>query len=350
VSRFSAFLDSPSRNTAVLGGVLLLLGLLLLGFTEHADRLRAMGEDALGGFVLTSSAATPGPDADGKLVLAVGSPEIKTPARDAQFGVAADAPALLRKVEMFQWNETRFGGVRNYDQNWYDHPIDSSTFGDAAGHANPGAFPINATRFDSSDVTVGGFKLAPELVHMIDGPEPFEPDLSHLPPNMAATFQARDGMLVTSANAAHPQVGDLRISWMRIAPSHLTVFASDQGGTLVPVNDPSGEPIAQVLIGRHSLTDVLTDAPQPPRFKWARRVLAVLLAWAGAAMLLPTSRRRDRALALAIAVVPLALLAAVFWFDVRMLAFVVLLSIAILAGVVAAWRWRHGTEGGWPSR
>jgi len=29
---------------------------------------------------------------------------------------------------------------------------------------------------------------------------------------------------------------------------------------------------------------------------------------------------------------------------------VVLLSIAILAGVVAAWRWRHGTEGGWPSR
>jgi hypothetical protein len=67
-------------------------------------------------------------------------------------------------------------------------------------------------------------------------------------------------------------------------------------------------------------------------------------------MLLPTSRRRDRALALAIAVVPLALLAAVFWFDVRMLAFVVLLSIAILAGVFAAWRWRHGMEGGWPSR
>ena len=350
MSRFPAFLDNPARNAAVLGGVLLLLGLVLLGFTEHADRLRAMGEDALGGFVLTGSAATPGPAADGKLVLAIGDPVVNAPARDAQFGVAADAPALLRKVEMFQWNETRFGGVRNYDQNWYDHPIDSSTFGDAAGHANPGAFPINATRFDSTDVTVDGFKLAPELVHMIDGPEPFEPDLSHLPPNMAATFQARDGTLVTSANPAHPQVGDLRISWLKIAPSHLTVFASDQGGTLVPVNDPSGDPIAQVLIGRHSLTDVLTDAPQPPRFKWARRVLAVLLAWAGAAMLLPTSRRRDRALALAIAVVPLALLAAVFWFDVRMLAFVVLLAIAILAGLGAAWRWRHGMAGGWPSR
>lgn len=330
----------------MLGGVLLLLGLLLLGFTEHADRLRAMGEDALGGFVLTGEAAVPGPDANGKLVLAVGEPVVETPARDAQFGVAADSPALLRKVEMFQWNETHFGGVTNYHQNWYDHPIDSSAFGNPDAHANPGAFPINATRFDSGDVTVGGFKLAPQLVHMIDGPEPIQPDLSHLPPNMAATFQAWDGSLVTSANPAHPQIGDLRISWMKIAPADLTVFARDQDGTLVPVNDASGDPIAQVLIGRHSLTDVLTDAPQPPRFKWARRVLAVLLAWAGVALLLPGTRRRDRVLALAVAIVPLALLAAICWFDVRMLAFVVLLAVAILAGAMAAWRWRHG-DGAW---
>lgn len=341
MSRFPAFLDNPARNAALLGGLLLLLGLLLLGFTEHADRLRAMGEDALGGFVLTGSAATPGPAANGKLVLAVGAPEVATPARDAQFGVAVAAPALLRKVEMFQWNETRFGGVRNYVQDWYDHPIDSSAFGDPVGHANPGAFPINAVRFDSTGVTVGGFKLAPELVHMIDGPEAYQPDLSQLPPNMAATFQARNGTLVTSDNAARPQIGDLRISWMKIAPADLTVFASDQDGTLVPVNNPSGDPIAQVLIGRHSLTDVLADAPQPPRFKWARRVLAVLLAWAGVALLLPGSRRRDRVLALAIAIVPLALLAAIFWFDLRMLAFVVLLAIAILAAVAAAWRWRN---------
>jgi hypothetical protein len=340
VSRFPAFLDNPARNAAALGGVLLLLGLLLLGFTEHADRLRAMGEDALGGFVLTGTAATPGPAANGKLVLAVGQPEVATPARDAQFGVTADAPALLRKVEMFQWNETRFGGVRNYVQNWYDHPIDSSGFGDPTGHANPGAFPINAARFDSTGVTVGGFKLAPELVHMVDGPESFDPDLSHLPSNMAATFQARDGTLVTTADAEHPQIGDLRISWMKIAPADLSVFASDQDGTLVPVNDPSGDPIAQVLIGRHSLTDVLADAPQPPRFKWARRVLAVLLAWAGVAMLLPGPRRRDRALALAIAVVPLAILAAVFWFDVRTLAAAILILVAAAAVAAAAWRWR----------
>lgn len=344
MSRFAALSDRSSRNAVALGAVLLLLGLLLLGFTEHADRLRAMGEDALGGFVLTGAAATPGPAANGKLVLAVGAPVVKTPASDAQFGVATDAPALVRKVEMFQWNETRFGGSRNYEQNWFDHPVDSSTFSDPAGHANPGTFPISAVRFDSPGVTLQGFTLAPELVHMLDGPEAFNPNLSRLPPNMAATFQAQDGTLVTSVNPARPQVGDLRISWQRIAPSQLTVFARDQDGVLVPASDAAGNAIAQVLIGRHALTDVLSDAPQPPRFKWARRVLSLLLAWAGVALLLPRARGRDRVLALAVAVVPLALLAAISWFDVRTQAFVLLLAAAVAAALVAAWRWRHGAK------
>jgi hypothetical protein len=340
VSRFSALADHVSRNAALLGAALLLLGLLLLGFTEHADRLRAMGEDALGGFVLTGDTAIPGPSADGKLVLAVGAPEVQTPARDAQFGVAVDAPALVRKVEMFQWNEIQYGGQRSYEMDWFDHPIDSSAFGNPAGHANPGAFPINAARFDSPDITLAGFRLAPALVRMIDGVEPFAPDLSRVPPNMAATFQAYEGTLITSSNPEHPQVGDLRISWMRITPAYLTVFARDDGGTLVPVSNPAGDAIAQVLLGKHSLTDVLTDAPQPPHFKWARRVLALLLAWTGAALLLPRARRGDRLLALSIAVVPLAVLAAGFWFDVRTLAAALLILAAAAAVGVAVWRWR----------
>ncbi|MBS0382709.1 MAG: hypothetical protein JSR56_09760 [Proteobacteria bacterium] len=344
MSRLTGWFDNASRNAALLGVALWLLGLLLLGFTEHADRLRAMGEDALGGFVLTGAAAVPGPAANGKLVLAVGAPEVKTPATDAQFGVSTNALALVRKVEMFQWNETRYGGQRSYEQNWFDHPIDSSTFNNPNGHANPGAFPINTARFDSPDVAVAGFKLAPALVDTIPGLEPFAPNLSHVPPNMAATFQAHEGTLVTSANPARPQIGDLRISWMQIAPAHLTVFARDDAGTLAPARNPDGDAIAQVMIGRHGLTDVLTDAPQPPRFRWARRVLAVLLAWAGAAWVLPRVRRHDRVLSLAIGVVPLAILAAAYWFGVRTLAGTILAVIAIVAVAVAAWRWRHGQK------
>lgn len=339
MGRLASIFDNRARNRALLGALSLVLGLLLLGFTEHTDRLRAMGEDALGGFVLTGAAARPGPASDGQLVLAAGPPEVLSPARDAQFGVEANAPALVRKVEMFQWIETGFGGQRGYELDWFDHPIDSSAFTQPAGHVNPGAFPIGGARFDSAGVKVDGFKLSVALVHMIPGVEPFAPDLSHVPPNMAATFQAHDGTLVTSIVPGRPQVGDLRISWLRIAPADLTVFARDEGGTLVPTRSPGGDPIAQVLIGRHGLTDVLTDAPQPPRFKWARRVLSVLLAWAGVAMLLPERFRHDRLLSLSVAVAPLAIIAAVYWFDVRTVAAVILVAIAVVAVAVAGWRW-----------
>ncbi len=329
-----------------MGAALLVLGLVLLGFTEHTDSLRAMGEDALGGFVRTGGSAAPGPGSDGQLVLAVGAPKVSSPARDAQFGVAVSAPALVRKVEMFQWNETNAGGDRNYELDWFDHPIDSSMFEHPAGHANPGAFPVEAARFDAPAVSVAGFALAPQLVRMIEGPGPFVPDLSDLPSNMAATFQAYDGTLVSSEDAAHPRMGDLRISWMRIAPAYLTVFARAHQGTLVPARDPQGDSIAQVLIGQHSLSDVLTDAPQPPRFRWARRVLAVLLAWAGVAWLLPYRLRGDRVLSLATALVPLALLAAICWFEVRAIATTILVAIAILAAVLAAWRARSDLREG----
>lgn len=337
-------LRNPRRIEALLGGLLLIAGLLVLGFTARADRLRALAEDALGGFVLTGAAAVPGPASNGQLVLAVGAPVVRTPARDVQFGVAADVPALVRKVEMFQWSETGFGGQRGYELNWFARPIDSSRFVIPAGHANPGAFPIDAVRIDAPDVEVGGFRLAPALIDLIPGVEPFAPDFSHLPPNMAVTFQPRDGALVSSADPARPRVGDLRISWMQIAPAHLTVFARARDGALLPVRNPGGDAIAQVLIGRHTLTDVLTDAPQPPRFKWARRALALLLAWAGVAWLLPRTRRRDRVLSLAVAVVPLAALAAACWFGVRMFAASGLVAIAVAAAAGAAWRWRAGSK------
>ena len=340
MSRLAAMLEASPRNRALLGVALLVLGVLLLGLTERADRLRVMAEDALGGFVLTGTAATPSPASDGRLVLATGAPEVHAPAHDAQFGVAVAAPALVRKVEMLQWDQVGSDRQPGYELDWFDHPIDSSGFAQAAGHANPGPFPITAARFNSPDVTVAGFKLAQDLVEMIPGVEPFAPDFSQLPPNMAASFQVFDGALVTSANPSHPKVGDLRISWMKIAPSELSVFARDQGGTLVSTHSPDGDAIAQVMIGSHPLIDVLSDAPRPPHFKWARRVLALLLAWAGAALALAWWNRHDKALSLAVGVVPLAIVAAAYWWEVRMPVAIAMVFIALAGIAVCTWRWR----------
>src|SRR6185437_12305303 len=140
----------------VAGASLIVAGLLLIGFTEHTDRLRAQGEDALGGFVLSGDEAKPGPASDGQLVFVSGVVNIAQLASDAQFDVSAAAVALVRKVEMFQWHETN-GELRSYDQDWIDHPVDASKFAQPAGHTNPGAFPFAGARFNSTDVRVQGF-------------------------------------------------------------------------------------------------------------------------------------------------------------------------------------------------
>jgi hypothetical protein len=321
----------------IAGAVLIVAGLLLIGFTEHADRLRAMGEDALGGFVLQGDEARPGPDSDGQLVLVSGPVQIAQPARDAQFNVGADAVALVRKVEMFQWHEAS-GTLRSYELDWVDHPVDSSKFAQPAGHRNPGAFPFQRERFNAPVVRVGGFKLGPKLVESISGVEGFAPDLHGLPANMAASFQIYDDALVTSTDPSRPRVGDLRVSWMEIAPKTLTVLARVQGGELVEAPDASGRSLGQVQIGERSLSDVVPGAAPRPRFAWVRRVLALLLAWLGVTLLLPAWR--DHGAALLLAFVPLALLAAAFWLGVRNITALVLVVFAALAAFGAFLRWK----------
>ena len=322
--------------TKIAGALLIIAGLLLIGFTGHADRLRAMGEDALGGFVLQGSDARPGSGSDGQLVFVSGPVQVGQPARDAQFNVSANAVALVRKVEMFQWHEIS-GTIRSYDLDWVDHPVDSSGFVQPSGHHNPGAFPFQRERFDSPDVRVGGFKLGPKLVDGISGVEGFAPDLHGLPANMAASFQVYDATLVTSVHPGQPQLGDLRVSWMEIAPTTLTVLARAQDGELVETPDASGHPLAQVQIGQRSLSDVVPGAAPRPRLAWARRVLALLLAWLGLTLLLPSWR--DRGASLLLAFVPLALLAAAFWFGVRNITAWVLVVFAALAAFAAFFRW-----------
>ena len=324
--------------TAIAGAILFLVALLLVGFTEHADRLRVMGEDALGGFVLSGSAAKPGAPSDGQLVFVAGDAQIARPARDPQFDVGAEAVALVRKVEMFQWHETD-AGHRSYDQDWVDHPVDASKFAQPAGHENPGAFPFEGARFDSPDVRVGGFRLGPKLVDQIEGVEEFTPDFHALPPNMAASFQPRDGVLVTSVDPEHPRIGDLRVSWMQIAPKELTVLARAQGGVLTQTRDASGHDLTQMQIGKRSLSDVVPDAAPRPDYAWAKRVLAILLAWAGVLLVLPRGKR-DEWMALGAALAPLALLSCLFWFGVRNVAAIVLLVVAMLAAVAAVLRAR----------
>ncbi|MCE5231706.1 MAG: TMEM43 family protein [Mizugakiibacter sp.] len=323
----------PDRwGSRIAGCALLALALLLLAATERAARLRVAAEDAVGGFVLTGADAQPGPGVEGGLVLVAGTPQVISLATDLQFAVAASAPALVRKVEMFQWREIAFGGgAPSYELDWVDRAVDSSRFRQPRGHENPGAFPFEGARFYAPSVRLAGYTLSLPLLQAIPGYEAYAPDLSRLPPNLAASFQAVEGALTTSADPASPRLGDLRVSWAVVPLQPITVVARVRNGTLVPAAGADGVATARVQLGERAPADMLPDMPEAPRYAWARRALVLLLAWGGA-MLLLNGRRRDEIAALLAATAPLAALGGALWLDTRSVAAVALFALAALAG------------------
>jgi hypothetical protein len=138
------------------------------------------------------------------------------PARDGQLGVSANAAVLFRHVEMYQWQEHCESSDCRYDKTW-SAPIDSRKFREPKGHENPSA-PFNDSIFFAPGLKAGEYAVDPDLlVAQLHATEHPVHD-ANLPPNLAATFSERDGVLYAGGDAARPAVGEVRISY-RVIPN-----------------------------------------------------------------------------------------------------------------------------------
>ncbi len=325
----------------IVGALLLLAGLGLVATTEQASIEHRVAAERHGGQVLEVQGDTrPDVGKNRYMVRVSGRLNVVDAPLDPEFNQRVTTPVLVRHVEMFQWREVRVAGDTHYEQDWVDRPVDASRFERSAGHANPGAFPIQGKQFDAGLVKIGGYALAPALLHALPGGDRIEPDMKALPANLAASFTRHDDYLVTSANPGHPRLGDLRVSWEAVPVQVLTIFARPQGDLLVPAADAPDGKGYDVQVGDRRLVDVLPDVPEPPVFAVARRVLAMLLAGLGVLLLLSGRMSASHALPVAAGagVLLAAAVAGVMWLgkDLQSSAYWFVLAVAGLAVVV--WR------------
>jgi hypothetical protein len=268
-----------------------------------------------GGEVIELGAdAQPQAGQHGFMARVVGTPKVVEAPHDEQFNQSADTPVLLRHVEMFQWREISFGGNVHYEQDWVDHPVDSSHFKDPAGHANPGSFPISGKQFDAGLVQMGGFRLEPVLVHALPGSQIVKPDAATLPENLAASFSRYQDYLVTSARPGVPHLGDLRVSWGAVPLQQLTIVGRLDGARLGAATDAADGKGYQVQVGDVPLLDLFPDLPVPPEFVMTWRIVSVLLAALGTLVLLSAQHRRnDPLLALGLGAIGVGSVASIIW-------------------------------------
>jgi len=153
------------------------------------------------------------------------------PARDGQLGVSANAAVLLRRVEIYQWREHCEGSACRYDTAW-SAPVDSHKFREPKGHENPPA-PFGDSVFVAPGLKIGAYALDPDLLIAQAQASEYIVHGANLPPNLAASFSERDGVLYAGGDPAHPAVGEVRVSYRVIPMGSISLNGKLRAGKLV---------------------------------------------------------------------------------------------------------------------
>ena len=266
------------------GILLFLAGTVLLWWNEgRAVKTSKMLKEAQGQVVEMPDISRVDPSFEGKLVHATGMANTTETLHDAQFNVDVTAIALKRDVEYYQWVEhsesvtkDKVGGAQEttttytYDRQWVSGPVSSTDFHD------PDYRGLNSVKQQVEDqtqyaqnVSFGAYQLSASQVSSIGGEVP-------LPVNGGSN------VVYIGANAAQPEVGDVRITFTQVPPAQVTVIAAVSGNTFVPFKAKSGKTFSALRMGDVPQEQIFESAHSSNKFAlWAFRILGLLLVFFG---------------------------------------------------------------------
>lgn len=191
------------------------------------------------------------PALDGRRVRVSGWLESGQILRDPVLGVSADAVALIREVEMYQWQETfpaaglrrRRGnpdaaGAPRYRAVWSARRIASEKFRAAGHYRNPRTWPLRATAWRAGQLRLGAFRPDPALVDIGAGGAMRQrlplgvAHLDGLPPELRARATDRQPDWLYIGDPLMPEIGDLRVRVYALPAQRVTVTAIQRGDRL----------------------------------------------------------------------------------------------------------------------
>ena len=213
---------------------------------------------------------------EGKLVHLTGMAQTDETLTDPEFKISAEkAIRLKRQVQMFQWVEheetktkKKAGGKKvktttySYSKEWEDSPINSSNFKEQ-GHDNPGSFPYESDNIVAENVTLGAFKLGPRLAGKIGGEKPLplnDESLKQLPASMSSQMKVNGNEFYMGNNASQPEIGDVKISFLKVDPAKVSVIAVQKGESFQPYEaEAGGSTIFELVQGEKTADEMFSS-------------------------------------------------------------------------------------------
>lgn len=339
----------------------ILVGVILIGVSfpvlwinegRAVRRAKALEEGEK--LVVPIQATDTQPEWEGKLVHLSGRAETDEELSDPDFMVKAKALRLLRRVQMYQWEEResretrkKLGGgeetvtTYSYEKTWSSDLERSGQFKHPSGHENPDRMPFDRHEEQATLVRLGGYQLSAGQVGRIDADEPLRVDsalLGSLPESLRGRLQVNaEGELYLGANPSNPQIGDLRISFSQVPPVDVSIVARRIGNSFEPYLAKTG-PVDLLQTGLHSAEAMFAAAKQQNAIlTWILRGVGFLLMMIGLRLLLePLGVFAD--------VVPL--LGNILRLGTGLFSFVVALTLSVITIAIAWFAYRPLLGGG----
>lgn len=288
---------ADSIKGVAIGGVMVVVsaGGLFWNEGRSVQTIKSLAEGR--GAVVTVEPGKIDAQNEGKLVHVSGDLKTGAPLTDPEFGITANAVQLVRKVEMYQWEEEKREETRKetgggetkvttyrYNQKWVDHAVNSSRFKTPAGHQNP-QFLYGRKSVVAQDATLGAFKPTEgALRHLADSTTlPVDAALAQpIAAKLGKPVQVVDGVVYMAADPKSPRIGDIRVSYT-IAKAGLSTFLGRQAGTDIQgYKTKAGDELLFARTGAVTADDIFKQEASANRLlTWGLRGVLALVMFIG---------------------------------------------------------------------
>ncbi|MBN8942676.1 MAG: hypothetical protein J0H01_24450 [Rhizobiales bacterium] len=276
----------PTQYFLAAGCVLAAILLMVVG--QHIDRRLRRAVDRVSAGIVSIDAARLDPAHNGRLVHVTGNVAASAPIVDPDTGFKADGLKLTRQVDMLQWMRLASpdSAGRTIVSRWlgFGYPTALLTVdGKPDGRSNP-PMPLTSRTIEAPGFLIGDLPLDARLADAVV-PLVRQPVSAEALPALAAKLgradlRMVDGRIVSAADPAAPEIGDLAISYgLQVAgPAPVTLIARQQDGRLVPVSPAEARRLPMTAAnGAHDLAFFTTQAQAAigSGWAWTMRLLAL---------------------------------------------------------------------------
>lgn len=273
----------------ILSGILMFIigtGLLWWNEGRTVKQTRALNQTEKACVEL--DVASVDPAFEGKTVHATAVATTDNILSDKFCGASANAIAISRDVEYYQWVEhsqsttkDKIGGGQEtvttytYQREWVSSPVNSANFHDPDYKGrNSVRIEVSAGREYASDVKFGAYRLSQSMISSFPCDQPM--DLSGVNPSAGGTVS---GNTIYYGNASQQEIGDVRVTFRKApASAEASIVADVTGDTFTDHIARNGKHVQLISMGARTSEQMFETAHRSNKaICWILRIVGILL-------------------------------------------------------------------------